>query len=257
MAVNVAGRSLNGWYITFTRGIHRSVMSSPQALSRPAGLVARQSAATEAENYITQLIFNGELAPGTRVPQDQIAEILGFSKAPIREALIALSHYGWVRLEVNRGAFVVPFSVERFHEQTDLNSILYEYVLRRAIPNLTEADVEAVDAVAAALSQTEAPYEASRLVATLNSMILDIADVHDARSLLKSIASFWPAHSFDLIPEAMTAAKESVPQIADGVRRGDVEAAIIGYRELFEKYATCVMRQVKENGIIEPRAAAQ
>jgi DNA-binding GntR family transcriptional regulator len=136
-------------------------MSSPQVLSQPAGLVARRSAATEAENYITQLIFNGELAPGSRVPQDQIAEILGLSKAPIREALIALSHYGWVRLEANRGAFVVPFSLERFHEQTDLNVLLYEYVLRRAIPNLTEADEAAVDAVATALSNTDEPYETS------------------------------------------------------------------------------------------------
>jgi hypothetical protein len=71
---------------------------------------------------------------------------------------------------------------------------------------------------------------------------------HEARSLLKSLASFWPAHTFDLIPEAMTAAKESVPKIADGVRRGDVEAAITGYRELFEKYAMCVTRQVAEDG---------
>lgn len=227
-------------------------MSGPQVLSQPAGLIGRRSAATEAERYITQLIFDGELAPGSRVPQDQIAEILGYSKAPIREALIALSHYGWVRLEANRGAFVLPFSRERFHEQKDLTVVLYEYVLRRAIPNITAGDIAAVGAIAKSLDSCQQPYEASRLVATLNSMICDIAGVHDARSLLKSLASFWPEQTFELIPEAMTSAKESVPKIADAVKQRDTDAAIIGYRELFEKYAVCVIENLTEKGIIKP-----
>ena len=44
--------------------------------------------------HVRQAIFSGKLRPGQKVDQDAIAEFLGFSKLPVREALISLEHEG-------------------------------------------------------------------------------------------------------------------------------------------------------------------
>ncbi len=45
-------------------------------------------------SHIRRLIFEGELRPGMRVPQDAIAQDLGVSRIPVREALIVLEREG-------------------------------------------------------------------------------------------------------------------------------------------------------------------
>ena len=50
----------------------------------------RRSSGDQAALYIRRLIFDGQLRPGGRVPQDEVAKSLGISRIPVREALIAL-----------------------------------------------------------------------------------------------------------------------------------------------------------------------
>jgi len=52
------------------------------------------SSGDQAALYIRRLMFDGDLRPGTRVPQDEIAQALGVSRIPVREALIALEREG-------------------------------------------------------------------------------------------------------------------------------------------------------------------
>src|SRR5947209_18031373 len=68
--------------------------------------LARRSSGEDAALLIKRMIFEGELKPGERVPQDDVAAMLGISRIPVREALIALEREGWVTIEMHRGAFV-------------------------------------------------------------------------------------------------------------------------------------------------------
>ena len=72
----------------------------------PGAAMIRQSSGEQAAVHIRRLIFDGELRPGDRVPQDEIAHTLGISRIPVREALIALEREGWVTIEMHRGAFI-------------------------------------------------------------------------------------------------------------------------------------------------------
>lgn len=56
--------------------------------------------------YLREAILSGEIPPGSRIRQEEIAERLGTSRLPVREALRMLEVEGLTQLEVNRSARV-------------------------------------------------------------------------------------------------------------------------------------------------------
>jgi DNA-binding GntR family transcriptional regulator len=70
-------------------------------LPAPGEQLQRRSSGDRAALYIRRLIFDGELRPGARVPQDDVARSMGISRIPVREALIALEREGWVTIQTS------------------------------------------------------------------------------------------------------------------------------------------------------------
>lgn len=62
--------------------------------------------------HVRQAIFEGELAAGERIRQETLAQQLGSSRLPVREALRTLEGEGLVTLEVNKGARVTALDRE-------------------------------------------------------------------------------------------------------------------------------------------------
>lgn len=65
-------------------------------------------------------ILQSELPPGFQAPEPDIAERLGMSRTPVREALIRLESEGLVELVPRRGAKVLPLSMDDFLEIYEL-----------------------------------------------------------------------------------------------------------------------------------------
>lgn len=64
----------------------------------------------EVAERVRDLIAQGVLAPGSRVPEKQLCEQFGVSRTPLREALKVLAHEGFVELLPNRGARVAKLT---------------------------------------------------------------------------------------------------------------------------------------------------
>ena len=73
----------------------------------------------------------GDLPAGSKLNEAAIADLLGVSRGPVREAVRALEESGLVRLEKNRGVFVRQIGVEEADEIYELRSVLDEFVGRR------------------------------------------------------------------------------------------------------------------------------
>ena len=63
-----------------------------------------------AYNKIQEMIFHITLMPGARIPEIQIAKLLGISRTPIHDALLRLASEGLVDIRPNRGAEVKLFT---------------------------------------------------------------------------------------------------------------------------------------------------
>lgn len=115
-------------------------------VQRPRTLVHRTIAASAADE-IRKLIFDGELKDGQPIRQDSLAERLGISRTPIREALVQLETEGLVRSEPHKGSVVAGLSLQDIEETFDLRGLLEPELLKASAPRLTEADYATLDGI--------------------------------------------------------------------------------------------------------------
>ncbi|MEM1100754.1 MAG: GntR family transcriptional regulator [Pseudomonadota bacterium] len=91
-----------------------------------------ETAATRAAEALRQLIFRGELAPGSDHLEAELADQLGMSRTPVREALTKLEAQGLVTIRPRRGARVVGLSPEDMDEIYDVLTVLEAAAAGRA-----------------------------------------------------------------------------------------------------------------------------
>lgn len=140
-------------------------MSAAATASRAA---VPGTAAQHAVEGLRRAMVEGELRPGDRVRQEEIAERLGVSLAPVREALAVLEQEGQVTYLPRRGYFVAELDLGEMREIYALRALLEARAARRALPLLDEDAVRRIELAArdcvdaAAGGEVAAELEANR-----------------------------------------------------------------------------------------------
>ncbi|GAA2727405.1 GntR family transcriptional regulator [Actinocorallia aurantiaca] len=205
-------------------------------------------AADTAYEAVRRMILSGEAAPGTRLGEAELAETLGLSRTPVREAIQRLGADGLVEVLPHRGARVVLWSARDLEEIFELRTLLEPYAVARAArigleePVLAElrdlcsamegAAVEGEVALLARLNSHfhEALIDASgnsRLPGMLTSvmhapLILGTFHRYDAETMARSMG-----HHRELV-DAITARD---PEWAASVMRSHLRAAAANLKE--------------------------
>jgi DNA-binding GntR family transcriptional regulator len=189
---------------------------------------ARRALRHDVRDGIVRSILDGELRPGDRLVEMQLAKAYGTSQGPVREALRELEMLGFVRSEMHRGTYVRDPWHRGMHELFQVRAGLEELAARLATPKLcmdvTELQAE-VDAMrdAADRNDVRAAVEHSErfhrhiVLASENQLLntmwssLCIAD-HSALTMVT------------LRPGLQTLAESHQP-IVDAIATGDPELA--------------------------------
>ena len=95
------------------------------------------------------LILTGEYGPDERLIEEQLAERLGVSRTPVRQALTMLEAEGLVEIAPNRGATVCSFSIEDVWDIYDLRAVLEGHAARRAAGRIEKRDLKRLQELAA------------------------------------------------------------------------------------------------------------
>ena len=101
----------------------------------------------KAENQLRDLIVQGELAPETKLNERVLAERLGTSRTPLREAIKFLASEGLVELLPNRGAVVAPLKPEKMKEVFVVLGALEALAGDLACRNATDEDIAEIRAL--------------------------------------------------------------------------------------------------------------
>lgn len=89
----------------------------------------------EVRRLLLDRLLSGELEPGSRINESKLAEEIGVSRTPLREALIKLELEGFTKNDKGRGFYVVPLSGETAKNLYSLAGSLEALALERARPH--------------------------------------------------------------------------------------------------------------------------
>lgn len=79
-------------------------------------IIVRRSLHDELIDRVREMIVTGDLEPGTKVPEQSLAEKFGVSRTPLREALKVLASEGLITLTPNKGATISALTLEDLEE---------------------------------------------------------------------------------------------------------------------------------------------
>jgi len=159
--------------------------------------------ATEfAYQEIRRRILDDVYAPGSRLPEAEVASSLELSRTPVRSALVRLDVEGLVELIPNRGAFVAKWSPADVEEIFGLRIALEPLAAALAARHIRPAEVAELRSLAA---QMEGALESSgpershvdastELNAQFHRVLIDAARSHHLRSMLSSVIEFPLMH---------------------------------------------------------------
>jgi DNA-binding GntR family transcriptional regulator len=136
-------------------------------------------------------ILSGHLKPGTRLPQETVAQRYGASRVPVQQALRELAEEGVVTLEPNVGARVALFDLSELIETYRGREAIEPMVLAESIPHLSVQDIEHIERL---VEETEARAAVGdRLGYVAADLPLHFATFAgaDMPRMLRIIEGFW------------------------------------------------------------------
>ena len=108
------------------------------------GLVSRSLLRENAYQAIRDAVVDGTLAPGERLSDGDLAEWLGVSRTPVREALARLEQTGLVQTKPGRYTIVSPLDVRAARGAQSVTAAMHELAIREATPGLSAAEIDAM-----------------------------------------------------------------------------------------------------------------
>ena len=103
--------------------------------------IARKTLLDELLPRLNDMIIDGELDPGCRIPEEALCARFGVSRTPLREALKMLSVKGLVHLLPNKGANVVRITQQEAEELIPLLGIIESHASERACARIDQAGI--------------------------------------------------------------------------------------------------------------------
>lgn len=232
---------------------------APRAPQRPLpadrGLV-RMSSGEQAALLIRRMIFDGELRPGGRVPQDDIARTLGISRIPVREALIALEREGWLTIEMHRGAFINALDARSVRDNYELFGLVYGLAAKRAVDRSGPEFLELLTELKAAMTASDDPAEVGAATRAFHAAIVDAAQSPRVKVVLRAMSALIPGEFFALVPDAIAVERRGLANILRALRRGDGEAAAHEYLRMMRKVGEKVVAVLRDRGLFETAGSA-
>ncbi|MBP7451557.1 MAG: GntR family transcriptional regulator [Ottowia sp.] len=134
---------------------------------------------------LRQRIFSRELAPGEWIDELKIADELGISRTPLREALKVLASEGLVTMRVRRGAYVAESSAKDLADVYHLLALLETDAARAVALHATDAQLAELTVLHTELG--DAVGDADRFFALNEAFHLRILELSDNRWRLQMV----------------------------------------------------------------------
>ena len=131
-------------------------------------------------------ILSGAFAPGSPLRQEALADELGVSRIPVREAIRLLSSEGLVDVLPHKGAFVSTISKDEVQEFFDLRQRLEPWLLHEAVPKISDAVLTRAEKIVEAMD-TAVAEDWGSLNWQLHELLYSAADRPAALTIVRGL----------------------------------------------------------------------
>jgi DNA-binding GntR family transcriptional regulator len=190
-------------------------------------------------------VFDGTLVDGERVPQREIAEALGVSSIPVREALVALEREGVVAIHAGRGAFVNGLDPDVALEQFCIFGRIYGLAARRAAERADRIWLDQLDELAGRIAGGIDLDEILDQSIAFQLMIVDRGGSKRLRALFNPLSRIVPGNFYAEIPGSLTRTRRGVGEIAAAIRAGKPDRAERACWELMDEIGAAVASELR------------
>ncbi|GAB2571545.1 GntR family transcriptional regulator [Streptomyces capparidis] len=191
---------------------------------------ARPPAAERVYAHVKQAVLDRTYEGGTLLTEGDLAEAVGVSRTPVREALLRLQAEGLIKLYPKKGALVLPVSAQEIADVVETRRLVEEHAVRKVSPapprlieelerNLRSQREHAAAGDLAAFAVADRAFHAAVVGAAGNRILTQLYDQLRDRQLRMGVAVMHAE------PDRITKNIAEHTEILHALRSGDADAA--------------------------------
>jgi DNA-binding GntR family transcriptional regulator len=218
---------------------------------RPLAHLGRKKLGEETTRYLRDALLSGQYATGERMAVHQLADSLGVSTMPVREALVTLANEGLLEVIPRRGFRVAPMVVRDLEDSFRVHAFVAGLLIEEAAPIIPAATVAELRRIQDSIMETFGSglegIQLARRVEELNfkfhRTINHVPDAKRLRWFLRASTRYVPRRFYETVPGWTEATRDRHSAIIDALEARDAMTA----RRLMELHMLEAGRLVREH----------
>jgi DNA-binding GntR family transcriptional regulator len=197
---------------------------------------------------LRQLILLGELAPGTRLRQMELADRFDVSPTPIREAFKTLAEEGLVDYDAQRGVFVFTPTVDDVMENYEIRIALEPLATELAARTITDEELARLDKIVTKMRKTKSSPAYQGLNREFHALIYAAARRERLAQLINALRDTFEAYvglDFTTRPDATY--KKDVRDQHEGIAKALQDRAPKRARKLMAEHLESNRRHIAKS----------
>lgn len=176
-------------------------------------------------SVLRQAILKGDFKPGERLVQTELADQIGVSRMPIREALRTLELEGLIIMEPHKGAVVREIKKEDIQEIYELRSMLEALALKKSMEHFSKADMDALSAYHQSMLQTSSNEEYVDYNAKFHDVLVSRCKSSRLLSFIETVSHGFALDTPQIIPGQIQKSNKEHANILKAIEEKDADNA--------------------------------
>jgi DNA-binding GntR family transcriptional regulator len=219
----------------------------------------RQSLGSQIATKLREEIVMGRLPAGTLVSQQRLCEEYGTSRMPVRDGLLKLTHEGLIENTPGGHYVVGRLTIEDLADAFEIEAVVHGRAARRATLNATEAEIDELDGLHAAMVEAERGGNLDRVADLHWRFHKRVNQLARSPKLLAFIrnASVGIPHAFLAeLPDWAPRANKEHAKIVRALRKRDATKVEALMRSLIEDSGADLVAYLQRNRMLGSRESA-
>ncbi|WP_017798027.1 GntR family transcriptional regulator [Oceanobacillus kimchii] len=176
-------------------------------------------------SVLREAILKGDFKPGERLVQTELANQIGVSRMPIREALRTLELEGLIVMQPHKGAVVREIKKEDIQEIYELRSVLEPMALKKSMEQFKQTDIDELSALHQTMLQTESDQKYVEYNANFHDILVSRCKSSRLLSFIEAVLNGFALDTPQIIPGQVQKSNKEHGVILEAIVERDADKA--------------------------------